>query len=142
YHHIRRLYLEKLTGTISEEENFELGQLLQTDVEAQRAWDSLEKERRDLDADMILARIDPEQELEEWKRRLADEGKDDATPSWGSWWKWAAVVAFAVGSGYFLPDLLSWRDRPGSEIAVADQDLRQTAEVKLMLADGNSVTFS
>lgn len=143
YHHIQRLYLEKLTGTISEEEDLELGELLRTDIEAQRIWEGLEKERRDLNADIILARIDPEQELEELNSRLVESEEEEPAPAWTGWWKWAAaVMVFAFGFSYFYSDLLSWNAHSGTGVAVTDQNPAKTDDIKLMLADGNSVTFS
>ncbi len=143
YHYIRRLYLEKLTGTISEEEEFELGELLRTNIEAQHIWESLEKERRNLNADIILERIDPERELEEWNSRLAEERDQEPAPVWSGWWKWtAAVVVFTIGFSYFFYDLLPLNNRSEGEVAAIGQNLGWTNEIKLRLSDGNSVTFS
>ncbi len=144
YHHIRRLYLEKLTGTISEDEDFELGELLRNNIEAQLTWESLEKERRDLNADIILERIDPEQELEDWNSRFAEDGKEEqeaTVPVWSGWWKWAVAV-FCIGFSYFFFDRLLSDNHSGSEVTVIDQESVATDEIKLTLADGNSVIFS
>jgi hypothetical protein len=83
YQNIRRLYLEKLTGMISHEEDRELTELLCFDSAAQHIWENLEQECRDLNADIVLERIDPSQELEAWKMRFVEN--TDTIPTRTGW---------------------------------------------------------
>jgi transmembrane sensor len=143
YHNIRRLYLEKLTGTISQEEDHALTELLYSNKQVQHIWEMLEKECMDLNAQIILDRINPSQELEEWTDRFVEN--TDAAPVrvWGGWWRGvAAVVLLAIGFSYFFSDSVrSMLHLGGNSTAIVSKAGR-VDDIKLTLADGKSIAFS
>jgi len=71
YETIRRLYIEKLSGVITEAESSRLADLLKSDQEAQRVWQSLEEERSRINADGFLSETAPEYALNQLKERIA-----------------------------------------------------------------------
>ncbi|GAA4439530.1 DUF4974 domain-containing protein [Ravibacter arvi] len=93
YDHIRQLYLEKLTGTISDDDALYLRVLLEENSEARDIWNELERENENLDADSVLARIDPENALNKWKKR---PGKRVRRPYFLAPPRWIAAAAFIV----------------------------------------------
>lgn len=140
YHHIRRLYLEKLTGIISEEEDYELQKLLDSDADVRIVWEELEQERRKLDLDEVLAQVDPEKELANWNKHLVEVEEEPVTRSIGAW-KWMAAAVFvAVGISYFYNSNFKERELERTVAVTDSADFNE--RIKLILADGKSVTFS
>lgn len=140
YHHIRRLYLEKLTGTISEEEDYELQKLLDSDADVRIVWEELEQERRKLDVDEVLAQVDPEEELANWNKQSEEVEEEPVTRSIGAW-KWMAAAVFvAVGISYFYNS--NFKERELERTAAVTDSTDFSERIKLILADGKSVTFS
>ncbi len=140
--YIRRLYLEKLTQTISVEDAVALQGLLRDNDEAQLIWAELERERSDLDADIVLSGIDPEQELKKWREHTGMGGMGNKPVVRSGWWKWVAAASF-IG----IVVLGWWSDRGFKQVAApqaaADKPEEiKTADVKLVLADGKTVNFS
>lgn len=70
YQFMRQLYLENLTGTISEEDYALLQQRLKTDENARIVWSALEAEGEELDIDRVLQEVDLESNLDELKVKL------------------------------------------------------------------------
>lgn len=61
--HIRILFMEQLTGTLSESDSEELAHLLATDAAAREMWASLQEESVVLDATTFAFELDPVEEL-------------------------------------------------------------------------------
>jgi transmembrane sensor len=143
YHNIRRLYLEKLTGTISQEEDHALAELLYSNIEVQHIWERLEKECRDLNAHIILERIDPSKELEEWTERFVENTDTVPVRVWGGWWRGAAAaILLAVGLGYIFSDKMRSMLHLGGNAATILSHAGSSDDIKLTLADGKSIAFS
>ncbi|MEX6691004.1 FecR domain-containing protein [Danxiaibacter flavus] len=67
---LHRLYIEKLAGTISQEEEAWLKDRLETDPESKQIWEQLEREGEDMNIQGFLDQLHPEEELEQLKRSM------------------------------------------------------------------------
>jgi transmembrane sensor len=67
---LQRLYIEKLAGTISREEEAWLKDRLETDPESKQIWEQLEREGEDINIQGFLEHLQPEEELEQLKSSI------------------------------------------------------------------------
>lgn len=137
--HIRRLYLEKLTQTISEEDAVILQELLRDNEEAQLIWAELEQERSELDADIVLAGIDAEQELKQWRENTGVREKRIVRPGWRRWATAAAFIGIIVLGWWYNRSFKQLS--PQQRVESRPEEIK-AADVKLVLADGKTVNFS
>ncbi|MFT3945720.1 MAG: FecR domain-containing protein [Agriterribacter sp.] len=135
--HIRRLYLEKLTHTISGEEDIILQQLLRDNSEAQLVWAELEQQRAALNVDRVLAAIDAEQELKKWHQETQLR---KPFVRYG-WWAGAAAASI-IGIIALVWYNQSVKQPSPEKIAENKPGLIKAAGVKLVLANGKTVNFS
>ncbi len=143
--HIRLLFMEQLTGTLSESASEELAQLLATDAEVRAIWAELEEESTVLDAASFAAVLDPEAEL----ALLHAAQTANERPAFGAftdkqetpvsiklranrqWWMRAAAVFMLVAAAglYFIL-------RPGPKPPVTANKIYQPAKNNVMLITG------
>lgn len=71
YETIRRLYIEKLSGVISEADSDFLAHWLASDAMAQEAWQALEEERAKIGADGFFNSLEPVYALKQVKEHVA-----------------------------------------------------------------------
>lgn len=138
--HIRRLYLEKLTQTISVEDAVVLQELLRDNDEAQLIWVELEQARSELDVDMVLAGIDAEQELKKWHEHTGVRKKRIVRSGWRRWAMAASFIGIIV-LGWWWYDR-SFRQLSPQHLVESRPAEIKAADVKLVLADGKTVNFS
>ena len=97
YETIRRLYMEKLSGVISEADEIRLAGLLQSDGAAQQIWQSFDEERLRIDVDDFLSGLEQEHELNQLKARITAK----RTTRIRRLWRYAAVAAVII-TGIFI----------------------------------------
>lgn len=145
YHYIRQLYLERLTGMISEEDDARLQDLLLDDAYARTVWEKIEEESRSLNAHIVLDGIDTEEELQDWKKRVGDQ-EDDKQPMLKSWpWRrWAAVAAVVAGLcvGYYFVGNTNRDSSPSGKLVANPSGVIENNRVTLLLGNGESVTLT
>lgn len=132
YHdHIRQLVLEKLTGTISAEDDSRLVQLLENDPVARDLWVKLNAQASGLDLQGVLGRADDELALESLHRKLRPKRSMSRILQWSA--AAAALVMAVTGAWYYKQQynaahpVVITNTQPG---------------VKLLLANGQVVTLS
>lgn len=136
HQHIRQLYLENLTGTISAEDYERLNISLETDENFRTIWRQLEEEGRQLRIYSHLEEIEPENEL----MFIRDKIESNNTKFIWKPLTWAATLVFAVGlSWYFLPD----RDvKLFTRIDKGKNLNEQKSGIRLTTPDGRAVSLT
>ena len=134
YEEIRQLYMEQLTGTLSEADAIRFDTLLNTDPEAKGIVNELDMEAQNINASRFLANIDEAKELRELNQLLERKPVLRMNP----WTKWTAVAAalLFVAMGIFFYKQHSTPERKFVAIKNAKP------AVRLQLANGKSVELS
>lgn len=111
YKYLRQLYIEKLTGIISSDDEIRLQKLLEQ-PELQLYWENMHREGEELNTEKVLSAIDLEEELQKFKNRSFEDSKGR---SWVAWTKWSAAAAILIGLFYFF--------RPANQMQVAESNV-------------------
>lgn len=99
YEYIRQLYIEKLTGVISQDDEINLQRLLAQYPDLRHYWDLLEAEGLEINAKEVIAGIDTTNELQIWRKRVLD---DQQFKQSYAWWKWSAAAIFLLGLSFYF----------------------------------------
>lgn len=130
---IFELYLQRLSGTLSAEEERYVQEMLQHDAGFKAQWDQLEQENMTLHTDRYLQQIDSEATLHRIKEERTTRRPVVHLKKWLS----AAAILLLTGSGvyYFFV-----RTTPATSPTVAMQQQKQP--VRLLLSNGEKVVLS
>lgn len=126
YEQALRLYIQKLTGNLSAAEETYIHKMLAEDVAFREIWASLEKESLALDTTGFLSKIDPEEGLQQLKRRKIFPFKRIAAI--------AAMFVLVATGAYFLLN-----NKPAQKIVAVKQQQKQ--EVNLIMGNGKSISL-
>ncbi|MEZ2440938.1 FecR family protein [Chitinophaga sp. RCC_12] len=130
---IFELYLQRLSGTLSAEEEEYVQEMLQHDAGFKAQWDQLEQESMTLHTDRYLQQIDSDAALHRIKEERTTRRPVIHLKKWLS----AAAILLLAGSGtyYFFT-----RTAPVTSPSVAMQQQKQP--VRLLLSNGEKVELS
>lgn len=130
---IRQLYMEKLTGTLSEADEQLLQHRLKHDPAAKTLWDNLEAENKALHANDYLQKLNAEAELAKVRSQL----KTGTVKSFPGWRSIAAAVAILIISSFLLYRYMPVFKKTPPVAASENPDKK---EIQLVL--GNGQTFA
>lgn len=131
--HIRQLVLEKLTGSISEEDNAQLAQLLEADPAARDLCHQLETQAGALDLQGVLGRANESVAAAALQQKLpVKRGRIVSMMKWPA----AAAIVLAIGGGWWFYQHQAAAGKPAGSHQVASQ------HVKLLLGNGKEVVLS
>jgi len=140
YEYIRQLYIEKLTGVISQDDEFHLQRLLAQYPELRHYWDSLETEGLEINAREVIADIDTTSELQIWRKR-AQVGQQFKQPY--AWWKWSAAAILLLGlSFYFFLNIQEESIEVASTHTSDEIVSRTDSNILLELENGESIVLT
>lgn len=110
YEIIKRLYIERLSGLISTEDESNLQLLIEKDVANKIFYESLIREAEELEINKFIEDLSPEKELSLFKRRIKDNQNNY------HWFSSAAAIFFVIGLAflYWFPkeEIISYTAKP------------------------------
>jgi len=128
FEEIQRLYLEQLSGVISDADEQKLEQLIQEDEESKAIWVSLNEKARALDAENTLQSIHIQTQLD--KVKSAQIRKEQTRLK--KWLSIAAVCLLLITCSYFAYFYLV--SNPSQQNALKNKE-----QVKLVLSNGKTI---
>jgi len=128
FEEIQRLYLEQLSGVISDADEQKLEQLIQEDEESKAIWVSLNEKARALDAENTLQSIHIQTQLD--KVKSAQVRKEQTRLK--KWLSIAAVCLLLITCSYFAYFYLV--SNPSQQNALKNKE-----QVKLVLSNGKTI---
>jgi transmembrane sensor len=144
--HIRRLLMEKLAGTISEEDDHLIGEEISGNPAVKARWEALRAGMQDKSAEEFLAQLDADRSWDSVAAKILDASPAGNTRVFlrKQWMAAAAAVLLLVSAGLFLlpgekpskPELLSQK-----ATAAGGTDSLQHA-VGLYLEDGRQINLT
>lgn len=134
------LFIEKLSGNLSPEDEKYVEKMLADDVSFSEVWHTLEEESKALKAGSFLEQINPGDDLHTLKQRINNAGK--ARTKLVSLKKIAAVAAVFLGvvTGSYFIFFRNEKIVNKEQIAAAVKKNKQS--VNLVLADGKTLELS
>ncbi|SFD02265.1 FecR family protein [Chitinophaga sp. CF118] len=133
YEQALRLYIQKLTGNLSAEEETYIHKMLAEDAAFRKIWTSLEKESIAIGTNDFLDRIDTESDLQELKRKQQ--------PRIFPLKKIAAVAAMFIlvaAGAYFI---LQNGDRSADKISNVIKQNPGNQQISLLMGNGKAITL-
>ncbi|WP_257667804.1 FecR family protein [Parapedobacter tibetensis] len=139
YEDIRRLYIEKISGVISEADSALLASWLATDIKAQQIWQTLEKEGRQLNLSDFMEGIDSGADLLQVKQRAGTLPTRRVIP----FMRYAAAMTFflLVGAGFFILRKTDRGASLGDDPITFAASVEDSPYVQLSTDDGQSVNL-
>ncbi|MCE7070850.1 FecR domain-containing protein [Dyadobacter sp. CY327] len=132
YQHIRQLYFENLTGTISEEDYVQLQTWLETDSDVRAIWSALEEESRQLNMQAFVNNIEPEKDLGKIRPR-------NSVSILHFSYKLAAAMLAIATIWYFLPRK---QDQLAGEVKKTEHEKPAESGITLTTPNGKAVTLT
>lgn len=133
YEHIKQLYIEKISGVLSADDELKLGKMLDEDEECRKAWAAMEEESRLMETSTVLESINVESELKKLKDRTVTP-KHDFFPS-----KWASVAAVLIVISALAVVFL--RNEKKQRYQAAAKGEKENTKVRLLLNNGITVNL-
>ncbi|MEQ7798621.1 FecR domain-containing protein [Pedobacter sp. ASV1-7] len=134
--YIRQLYMEKLTGTLSSEDEIHLQKILKADIANQTIWDELERQSAFLGAEKFIETIQPESDLEVLKNRVQQAQKRK-----NSFRIYAAAASILIVAGLSIWFGLE-NYNTNKETLVHNKTKADANQIQLQLENGEFVTLS
>ncbi len=134
--YIRQLYMEKLTGILSPEDEIHLQKILKADVANQTIWDELERQSTFLGAEKFIETIQPESDLEALKNRVQQAQKRKS-----SFRIYAAAASILIVAGLSIWFGLG-NYKTNKETLVRNKTKADANQIQLQLENGEFVTLS
>lgn len=132
---IRHLYLERLSGMFTEEDELRFQQLLANDTAARAVFAELEKEQAEIQTTHFLGDIDASAALEQVKHTLQRRKRSGRVKSWS--------IAATLAGLFVLGSLWMVNQRSGEEQPrQTARHSKRAATINLTLGDGSSIALS
>jgi len=133
HEYIRQLFMEKLTGTLSQADEAVLQQLLERDEENRAFFAMLTEQSKHLNVPQFIANIDEQGALAAIKQQIR--------PQQTAWWRYAAaaIVLLTIGLGIWFN---SFRHQTATQLTEKKKIPLNNKTIQLQLDNGEVLTLN